>query len=770
MVVKSEVADIAVVDASVAPKIVASIESVVCSSFDDSETPQKEINSQEEPEDRNDLSAMCFAENPCMDARNALLTRNDIVRTDASPDHPTSSKRRSKTHASPNTVAGTGGLFFDKLCAQPYDMLVSATSSAAHTEKSASDMNEVGENEQGDNVDDDVSEVSTSVITKMFDDLASLPSLASVGVNKFQEDSESFLSQVEDLVFSTEEPTDEKASTETITSPPIPTVNSEHLEASVEQELDATAIVSDKELKSNYSSHNRHTKLPRVWSSSSRTKESAKTYLTDELSSTEALIRKLRAAREEHGRYDLKCADLTAGLGDEFYKDGAYDRAHSLYKEAMSVYSTKLGDFHETTIACRVHLGDSLEKLGRYDAAIREYHAVLEMRKELKGEKDSSVGDVLVMISKTLRQKEGRLPQALKELKQALKLYRSSLGDSDPKVAETVDDIASLYMECGNYTKAAAILDEVVKLKVATSGMLNASVADTLLRLGIAQQSSGDLESALKSLKKAFSIYTSVRGEDSEEATTSLQNLARLYMEFGDYQKATNACMGVLNRQKRTIGNTDPRLADTYLNLGLCLRQTRDLNKASKCLKLALTLCIGAKGKETRDPGTIAQIMHELGVIHQLNGKTSDAIKVFVQELVVRRKMGNKELPQVARTLFYLGTAKYDLAAYIPALSYLAESLEIYKQLENDFGMDYAETLFSAALVFKTTKQDERARQAFLESLKLFYAHGLGNDHELVKMAAGKLKELGHDCKCPYRVCTQIPCQSSKGAKSLWET
>jgi tetratricopeptide (TPR) repeat protein len=91
-------------------------------------------------------------------------------------------------------------------------------------------------------------------------------------------------------------------------------------------------------------------------------------------------------------------------------------------------------------------------------------------------------------------------------------------------------------MECGNYTKAAAILDEVVKLKVATSGMLNASVADTLLRLGIAQQSSGDLESALKSLKKAFSIYTSVRGEDSEEATTSLQNLARLYMEFGDYQ------------------------------------------------------------------------------------------------------------------------------------------------------------------------------------------------------------------------------------------
>ena len=323
--------------------------------------------------------------------------------------------------------------------------------------------------------------------------------------------------------------------TETTVSPPISTVDSDSLEESVELELNATDVVSDEELKSNYSSRKGRS-LPRVRSSSSRTEASTKTHLTDELSPIETLIRKLRVAREEHGRYGLECADLTAALGDEFYKDGAYDKAHGMYKEAMTVYSTKLGDCHETTIVCRIHVGDSLEKLGKYDAAIHEYHTVLEMRKELKGEKDSSVGDVLVMISKALRQKEGRLPQALKELKRALKLYRSSLGDSDPKVAETVDDIASLYMKCENYTKAAAILDEVVKLKAATSGMFNVSVADTLSQLAIAQQSSGDLESALKSLKKAYSIYTSVSGEDSEETTASLQSLTRLYMEFGEYQ------------------------------------------------------------------------------------------------------------------------------------------------------------------------------------------------------------------------------------------
>ena len=195
----------AVVDTNAAPKIVASIESVVCSSFDDSEMPPKAIHAQLEKEDRNDSSILCLADNPCMDARNALLASDDIVRKDASTDDP--------SRTSPKAVDGTGGHFFDKLCVQPYDMLVRATSSAAHTEQSGGGTTKevVIADNSADN--DDGSIESTSVIAKMFDDLASLPSLASVGVTKFQEDSDSLLSQVEDLVFATEE----SAHVETIT-------------------------------------------------------------------------------------------------------------------------------------------------------------------------------------------------------------------------------------------------------------------------------------------------------------------------------------------------------------------------------------------------------------------------------------------------------------------------------------------------------------------------------------------------------------------------
>jgi len=774
------------------PKTRPSLESLVSSADEDSQLSDND----DIAEDGRDDMFSWVADNGCLrEPRNELIAlKNHIaarvaISETAAPKpkscettKATSRKvlKKSSSDSSPffedtitsKSTQDDGSPFFDSICVQPLKLIVSATTQAAQTETQSTPLTDE---------DDDAEDSSIVTAGKIFDDLASLPSLASVSVKSpvvETEDANALLKEVDDLSLVPEEPTEDGSddADSMITQVPkakaldrrVSSSDSGNLEKAEEKKLNESLgedeVLSDEDLKSAVSySGSRKGSFPRVRSLLGRSEASELAISSDEqhMSPTEVLLKELRAAREEHGRYDVKCANLTSNLGDAFYKNREYNTAYGMYKEALSVYSAKLGDSHETTIDTRIHFGETLEKLGKYDAALQEYHTVLAMRKDINGVKDSSVADAMVMLSRALRQKEGRIPQALKELKRALKLYRASLGDSNPKVAATVDDIASLYMMNGDFVKATAILDEVVKLKAATSGMFNVEVGRTLTQLASAQQSSGDMEGALKTLKKAYSIFTSVSGEDSEETTDSLQKLAHYYMECGDYPRAMSACMGVLNRKKRMLGNADPSLADAYLDLGVCLQQTGDFNKASKCLKLSLTLCFGAKGNTTQDSGKIAHIMHELGTIHQLNGKPKDAVKVFEQELVVRRKMGPDELSQVARTLFHLGTAKYDLSDCIPALADLTEALKIYGNLQDDMGMDFAETLFSTGLVFKTLKHDESARQAFLESLKLFYAHGLGKDQELVQMATTKLKELGHKCECTYRMCTQVPCQST---------
>lgn len=747
MVASSEVTDAEAVDvlnvdvAATSSKISQPLGSVFLDEDDSEVSEEKQV----EKDDRNDLATLCLMDNACADLGCVDETRVEVSEEQGNSAAPTSdSSKREETSSS----------YFDSLCVQPLDMFVDVAKVATRSETKSKPLTE-----QDETIDD----ASIVSVGNLFDDLASLPSLASVGA-KFSmmeenQDSNALLAAVEDLTLTSDEPREEPAGS---LSTPTPlkdrSSSTDSAKSQKNLESDTELITSDLSY-----SNSKSRSFPRARDPSSLSATSVSG--NEKPTSSERLFKKLHAAREEHGRYNVKSADLTTLLGNSLYESEDYSRAYNMYKEALSVYSVKLGDAHETTIDCRIHLGEALEKLGKYDAALQEYHTVLTMRKDLKGVKDPSVGDAMVMISRVLREKEGRIPQALKELKKALKLYRSSLGDSNVKVAATVDDIASLYMMSGDFVKAIAILEEVVKLKAATNGMMNANVASTLTQLAIAQKSAGDTENTLKSLKKAYSIYTTVYGEDSEETTEALQKLAHCYMEHGDSRKAISACMGVLNSKKRILGNTDPSLADNYLDLGVCLQQDGDLNKASKCLKLALTLCVGANGGNTRDSATIAHIMHELGVIHQLNGNTKDAVKVFQQELVIRRKMGASELPQVARTLFHLGTAKHDLGECPSALSDLNEALGIYEKLGDNLGMDFAETLFSTGLVFMTTKKEnEKALEAFLESLRLFYAHGLANDHELVQMATDKLKELGHKCECQYRMCTRVPCRTTGGA------
>ena len=480
-------------------------------------------------------------------------------------------------------------------------------------------------------------------------------------------------------------------------------------------------------------------------------------------SRSKVLAKELRAARETYGRYDMECAKIMSPLGDIFYEEGDYERALTVHREASSIYSTKLGDIHCTTIDSNTRVGEALEALGRYDEAIQMYYNVLMVRKESKGDTDPSVADAGILIARALRKKKGRQSQALKELKRALKVYRTSLGDKHPKVSATVDDIASTYMEDGNFSKAALILDEVVKLKAATNKMYNADVAYSLVQLGIAQQHSGEPGKALTSMKKAYTIYATIDGENAEQTILTLERIGGFFRDNKDHKQAINAYMTVLKGKKTRMSDTDLSVADTYVDLGLCLRDMGDLDKASKCLKQSLTIYL----QTSSDVQKVAQVMHHLGVVHQLIGAVKEAVKVFKQELTIRRKMGPSEFPQVARSLFHLGTAKYDLNDYPSALSFLTEALSIYEKLDNDLGLDFAETLFSTGLVFKAMRQEKRARHAFLESLKLFHSHGLGNDHELVKMATAKLNELGHKCECKSGNCNQVPCQTIYGTITI---
>mmetsp|Transcript_29229 Transcript_29229/g.79098 ORF Transcript_29229/g.79098 Transcript_29229/m.79098 type:complete len:795 (+) Transcript_29229:93-2477(+) len=489
------------------------------------------------------------------------------------------------------------------------------------------------------------------------------------------------------------------------------------------------------------------------------------------------LVRELRSAISKYGRFDVRCANITAALGDLYEENHEYRQSLRLHKDVVSVYSANLGDDNQKTLDARLRLAKVQENAGDMDGAIITYHYVMNMRKAFKGEKDPSVVEIFTRIAGCLR-KKGKHEMSIKILKRALKTYREVLGDTHPTVSITVDSIASLYITVGEYGKASAILEEVVKLKAATLGLTSKEVAASLSELATSYECAEHYSKAMKNLKKAYKIYADIVGEYGEKSILTLERIALIYQATGQFKKAAIAYLGVLRGKKRALGGNHPTIADTYFHLGVSLRQSNQRDKAFKCIKQALNIYVG-EGKEIHDVQMIAEVMHELAVIHKANHNMGDAVKTFKQEIAVRRKLGQPEYPYIAQALNHLGVTEFEVKNHNRALNYFMEALAIYEKKRADTasksasgiavpGTDQAEVLYNTGLVFESLRNNKRARNAFAEAARIFKENGYTLSHPHYAKTIGKLKRFGYACQeCKDKRCNGMLCEHNTHTGTL---
>jgi tetratricopeptide (TPR) repeat protein len=451
------------------------------------------------------------------------------------------------------------------------------------------------------------------------------------------------------------------------------------------------------------------------------------------------LLKELKSTVATFGQYDIRAASINSALGDLFDESKKHEQAIKLHRESLAIYSTKLGDDHTTTLDQKLKLGRVLENAGIYEEAITVYYQVTIMRRAIRGEKDPSSADSLSRMAAVLK-KKGEYQLAVKELKRALKVYREALGDAHEKVSVTVDEIASLYVTQGDFQKASAILEEVVKLKAATKGMKSKAVATTLITLATTYECSEDFGKSMKSLKKAYKIYTEMGGYSSKDAISTLDRIAQLYEAMEDNDRAAIAYLGVLRGRKIHFGEDHLLVGEAYFKLGHALRQSGQREKALKCMKEALPIFV-SKGVEMNDVEMIAEVMHEMALINKEKHRYAEAARIFKQELGVRRKIGQAEFPMIARTLNHLGVTEYEMKNNNKSLKYLIEALTIYKD-HAERTVECAEVLFNTGLVFETSRNKDRAVDAYNEAARIFREHGYKGNHPHLVKATRKIERL----------------------------
>jgi len=163
------------------------------------------------------------------------------------------------------------------------------------------------------------------------------------------------------------------------------------------------------------------------------------------------------SASRTYGAHSIPVADLYVNMGtvcgQTLTDVRSKELAVQLFEEAFTIYQAKLGDSHNQTIQCRIHLGKTCLSLERYDEALDCFCMAVYMREALLGELHQSVSDLWVLIS-SVHQATSKLELALKASAKALTGYRQAYGDKHQTVIGVLKTIAQIHIGMGNTAKA----------------------------------------------------------------------------------------------------------------------------------------------------------------------------------------------------------------------------------------------------------------------------------------------------------------------------
>ena len=177
----------------------------------------------------------------------------------------------------------------------------------------------------------------------------------------------------------------------------------------------------------------------------------------------------------------------------------------------------------------------------------------------------------------------GRDTQMLREI---LKKTADQLGTELANQPEVEGDLrltlGRTYYDLGEYSLAAAMHGEALRLLEQRLGTNHPSVAEPLFELGRTHHESGDLDTAEPLYRRALDLRKRTFGSNHLDVARSLGNLANLLADRGDLTGATEYQRQSLAIREQLLPPDDPQLAMSYNNLAMILR---DQGKAREALQ-----------------------------------------------------------------------------------------------------------------------------------------------------------------------------------------
>jgi tetratricopeptide (TPR) repeat protein len=199
------------------------------------------------------------------------------------------------------------------------------------------------------------------------------------------------------------------------------------------------------------------------------------------------------------------------------------------------------------------------------------------------------------------------------------------------------------------------------------------------------------------------------------------ERLGMLYHQKGSLQSrhkrfkpALTSFTEAIQVYKAEYGEDHLNVANALFNVGICLKETGDSERALKCFARALAITCSQLGEDHIE---VADTMQQMAEVYRMKGDLKGAIKMCDQALQIRR---HREDDALAALLNFSGELYTSLDDSDEAERSFKECVRIRKQLHGEDHIDVAQALYSLGYVHETFRKDyRRALRCFEESLRI---------------------------------------------------
>lgn len=365
----------------------------------------------------------------------------------------------------------------------------------------------------------------------------------------------------------------------------------------------------------------------------------------------------------------------------------------------------------------------------------------------------------------------GETAEAIRWLERERSL-RAELGLMETEAfSGSLYNLASLYLEEGNYSKAGEMADQLIindrKLYGAASEEFVSSVVSTIdifarlekfsdaekllqstvrqqprnsLSQGVLLSKLGDLytltsqySKAARSLESALAILAETAGQNSPEYITVLVNVGILNMGRGKFAEAEETFDYALAE----ISPDQPGYLATLNNQGLVYRSLGQLQRAEK-------IFLDMKAMDSIDLGVthpdFAITLTNLGFVYAEEGKFILAERALLRALEIQRNNGEEKTASYARKLNNLARVYRLAGTPEKAIPLHEQALKLFRKTLGDRSAETATTLYNTGVAYWKAG-DERAALKYLRNSASVRASTLGKEHPKYNESREKIAE-----------------------------